>query len=73
MDPENNNSINKNQANKIPDSNLSSESSTISDYEMASVAPKGTVIVKKILKVLSYILIISLLILAGVGIYFLTL
>ena len=72
MDQENNN-INKNQVNKIPDRNLSSESSTISDYEMASVAPKGTLLVKKILKVFSYILVISLLVLAGVGIYFLTL
>lgn len=64
---------NPNQVNKISDSNLSSESSTISDYEMASVAPKGTLLVKKVLKALSYVLIISLLILAGVGIYFLTL
>ena len=72
MNHENSNQ-NNSQINKIPDSNLSSESSNISDYEMASVAPKSKVLVKKVLRAFFYITSVSLLILAGVGIYYLTL
>jgi len=71
MNQENN--INNSQMNRIPDSNLSSESSNISDYEMASVAPKSQVLIKKVLRAFFYIASVSLLILAGVGIYYLTL
>lgn len=71
MNQENN--INNSQMNKIPDSNLSSESASISDYEMASVAPKSQVLIKKVLRVFFYIVSVALLILAGVGIYYLTL
>jgi len=72
MNHENSNQ-NNSQINRIPDSNLSSESSNISDYEMASVAPKSQVLIKKVLRAFFYIASVSLLILAGVGIYYLTL